>query len=145
MSGKLLLADKARYFFPDFPETDKWLSPADRALAAARIKGVASLGHAKITWADARDTLLDWRLYLHYAMFISISAPFSSLSLFTPTIVSGLGYEGLQAQLFTVPPYAAAFVVTMSLAWFTDKYECRSLGAATALTIGGLAFLLQGI
>lgn len=36
------------------------------------------------------------------------SPPFSSLSLFTPTITAGLGFENLEAQLMTVPPYAAA-------------------------------------
>lgn len=130
--------------FPDFPETDKWLSPEERTIAVARIAGVSSLGHAKITWADARETLLDWRLYLHHFVFVAFSVPFSSISLFTPTIVTGLGYEGLSAQLFTVPPYAIAFVLTMSVAWITDKYEYRSIGAASMLAIGGIGFLLQG-
>ncbi|PSR97082.1 hypothetical protein PHLCEN_2v4363 [Hermanssonia centrifuga] len=88
------------FFFPDFPETAKWLSAEDRQLAIKRIKGVASLGHAKITWKEAKETLTDWRLYLHYLIFISVCVQFSSISFFTPTIVSGLGYEGLKAQLF---------------------------------------------
>ena len=131
-------------YFPDFPETDRWLSPEERALAIARIKDVSSLGHAKITWADARATLLDWRLYLHYIMFVTICVPFSSISLFAPTIVEGLGYEGLDAQLFTVPPYAFAFFATMLCAWVTDKYECRSWGVMSMLAISGIAFLLEG-
>ncbi|EKM51587.1 uncharacterized protein PHACADRAFT_212228 [Phanerochaete carnosa HHB-10118-sp] len=64
---------------------------------------------------------MDWRLYLHHALSISYSVAFSSISLFTPTIVSGLGFEGLVAQLFTVPPYAIAFVVTLFIAWQADK------------------------
>ncbi|CAL1702613.1 unnamed protein product [Somion occarium] len=55
------------YFtFPNFPETETWLSPEERELAIERIKGVASLGHHKIVWKEAKDTLTDWRLYLHY-------------------------------------------------------------------------------
>ena len=130
--------------YPDFPETASWLTPAERALAAARIAGEASLGHAAITWADARATLRDWRLYLHYLVYVAISVPFSSISLFAPTIVAGLGYEGLQAQLFTVPPYAVAFVVTVAVAWQADKREMRSWGAFWSLLIAGVAFLLQG-
>ncbi|KAI0338694.1 MFS transporter [Trametopsis cervina] len=133
------------HFYPDFPETATWLSSADRELAIERIKGVSSLGHAKITWAQARETLLDWRLYLHYFAFISISVPFSSLSLFTPTIVTGLGYEGLQAQLFTVPPYAIAFVVTVLVAWESDRRGMRAYGACASLMIAGITFLLQGV
>ncbi|KAJ3542189.1 hypothetical protein NM688_g5998 [Phlebia brevispora] len=131
-------------FYPDFPETARWLSTEERALAVGRIKGVSSLGHARITWAEAKETLLDARLYLHYLAFIVISVPFSSISLFAPTIVSGLGYEGLQAQLFTVPPYAIAFVVTLTVAWQSDKHEMRCWGAFYSLLIAGVAFLLQG-
>ncbi|THG98012.1 hypothetical protein EW026_g4097 [Hermanssonia centrifuga] len=132
------------FFFPDFPETAKWLSAEERELAVHRIKGVASLGHAKITWQDAKETLTDWRLYLHYLVYISISVPFSSISLFAPTIISGLGYEGLQAQLFTVPPYAIAFVVTVFVAWQSDKREMRSWGTFLSLMIAGVCFLAQG-
>lgn len=140
-----LCAILAFFMFPDFPETAKWLSAEERELAVGRIKGVSSLGHAKITWKEAKQTLLDWRLYLHYLVYISISVPFSSISLFSPTIVSGLGYEGLQAQLFTVPPYAIAFVVTVIVSWQSDKREMRSWGAFFSLLIAGISFLIQGV
>lgn len=132
------------FLYPDFPETARWLSPAERELAVQRIKGVASLGHARITWADARATLLDGRLYLHYLVYIAISVPFSSISLFAPTIVSGLGYAGLDAQLFTVPPYAIAFVVTVLVSWQSDVRGMRSWGAFASLAIAGVSFLAQG-
>ena len=133
------------FYFPDFPENARWLSSEDRELAVERIKGVASLGHHKITWTETRETLTDWRLYLHYIAFIAISSPFSSISLFAPTIVQGLGYEGLEAQLFTVPPYAIAFVVTNTNAYIADKYEKRAWCASGALLIAGVTFLIQGI
>ena len=132
------------FYFPNFPETEKWLSADERELAIERIKGVASLGHDKIVWRDALQTLTDWRLYLHYLVYISISVPFSSISLFAPTIVLGLGYEGLNAQLFTVPPYAIAFVVTVVVSYFSDKYEMRSWGTFGSLVVAGVSFLIQG-
>lgn len=132
------------FFFPDFPETAGWLSSEERQLATERIKGVAALGHAKITWAEAKETLLDWRIYLHYVAYIGLSPPFSSLTLFTPTLVAGLGYEGLTAQLFTVPPFAAAFVMTVLMAWIADKWAVRGWVSFMCLFSGGLAFLIQG-
>lgn len=132
------------FLFPDYPESAPWLSDKERRLATGRIRGVASLGHAKITWTDAKETLLDWRLYFHYLAFTAMSPPFSSLVLFTPTIVNGLGYEGLDAQLFTVPPFAIAFVVTIAVAWFTDQRGLRAKGSFACLLSGGLAFLVQG-
>lgn len=130
--------------FPNFPETEKWLSPSERELAIRRLEGVGSLGHHKIIWSEARATLTDWRLYLHYLAYISVSVPFSSISLFSPTIVSGLGYEGLQAQLFTVPPYAIAFVVTVLVSWISDRQEARSIGALVSMVIAGISFFVQG-
>ncbi|TFY78685.1 hypothetical protein EWM64_g5329 [Hericium alpestre] len=132
------------FFFPDYPETVSWLSPAERELAINRIKGVASLGQSKISWADTKATLLDYRLYLHYLVFVSVSVPFSSVSLFAPTIVSGLGFEGLNAQLFTVPPYAVAFVVTVIVAWISDRYGIWSWGSFASLVLSGVSFLVQG-
>lgn len=132
------------FMFPDFPETARWLSEKERRLAAERIKGIASLGHAKITWADAKATLIDWRLYLHYFAFVAFGVTFSSISLFAPTIVAGLGYQGLDAQLFTVPPYAIAFIVTVLIAWQTDRHGLRSWGCFACLFLAGVAFLVQG-
>jgi len=43
-------------------------------------------------------------------IYFGISTPFSSLSLFTPSITAGLGYKDLTAQLMTVPPYAVACI-----------------------------------
>lgn len=132
------------FFFPDYPETVSWLSTEERELATERIKGVASLGHQAITWVEAKATLKDWRLYVHYLTYITISVPFSSMSLFSPTIVAGLGYEGLDAQLFTVPPYAIAFVVTVTVAWLSDKYEMRSVGTSVSMFIAGVCFIVEG-
>ncbi|EJF62083.1 MFS transporter [Dichomitus squalens] len=132
------------FFFPDYPETVRWLSVGQRELAVARLKGVASLGHYRITWEEAKETLRDYRLYVHYLTYITISVPFSSMSLFSPTIVAGLGYEGLNAQLFTVPPYAIAFVITVAVAWVSDRYEVRALGCSISMFIAGACFVVEG-
>lgn len=60
-------------------------------------------------------------------VYFGISVPFSSLSLFTPTITAGLGYENLQAQLMTVPPYAVAYVVTLAVSWSADHFNAYVL------------------
>lgn len=65
-------------------------------------------------------------------IYFGISTPFSSLSLFTPSITAGLGYENLKAQLMTVPPYAVAYVVTVVVAWSADHFNaCISLLPST--------------
>lgn len=58
-----------------------------------------------------------------YQIYFGISTPFSSLSLFTPSITAGLGFSNLRAQLMTVPPYATAYVVTIAVAWSADHFN----------------------
>ncbi|CAE6360433.1 unnamed protein product [Rhizoctonia solani] len=133
------------FFFPDFPETAKWLSSDERDRVVRRLEGVASTHHSRVSWAEAKQTLLGWRVWVHAIAYITISAPFSSLSLFSPTIVAGLGYEGLDAQLFTVPPYACAYFVTLFLSWFADTRNQRSLVSAGSMAVGAFAFLAQAL
>lgn len=54
-------------FLPDFPDNAKWLTAAEKKLAAERLAFNGSKANAgSMTWQDAKDTLTDWRLYVHY-------------------------------------------------------------------------------
>lgn len=98
------------FFLPDYPETVKWLTDGERALAIKRLENEGSKGHhPSMTWADAKQTLTDWRLYGHYILYFCISPPFASLGFFAPSIVVGLDFADLKAQLMTVPPWAVAY------------------------------------
>ncbi|ROV94274.1 hypothetical protein VMCG_08639 [Cytospora schulzeri] len=130
------------FFLPDYPETVKWLSQEERALALRRLQVEGSKGLLESKWwDDASATLVDWRLWGHYAVYFGISTPFSSLSLFTPSITAGLGYEDLQAQLMTVPPYAVAYVVQILVSWSADRFNSRGMHSAAMATVGACGFL----
>lgn len=65
----LLSAPLVWFFLPDYPESVKWLSEEERALAKERLRFEGSHGSSKgMTWSDAKATLTDWRLYAHYAV-----------------------------------------------------------------------------
>ncbi|KFY84847.1 hypothetical protein V500_08948 [Pseudogymnoascus sp. VKM F-4518 (FW-2643)] len=134
------------FFLPDYPETVKWLSVEERALAVERLRIEGSHGHGQsLTWAQAKETLTDWRLYAHYMIYFGISVPFSSLSLFTPSITAGLGYANLEAQLMTVSPYAVAYVVTILVSWSADHFNARAMHSAVFATIGACAFMASAL
>ncbi|KAL4918633.1 major facilitator superfamily domain-containing protein [Aspergillus aurantiobrunneus] len=134
------------FILPDYPETASWLSPEEKELAARRLEVEGSQGGAKaMSWKDAKEVLLDWRLYAHYLVYFGISAPFSSLSLFAPEITSGLGYSSLRAQLMTVPPWAVAYVVTTAVAWSADHFNSRGLHSAVLSFIGAMGFLASAV
>ena len=97
----------------------------------------------KLSWGEIKDCLTTWRLYVHYIIYMGAGCAVASLSLFSPTIVAGLGYKDLRAQLFTVPPYAVAYVVTFAAAMISDRYKARGLVAGVCCLVSGLAFIIQ--
>ncbi|KAL4803962.1 major facilitator superfamily domain-containing protein [Aspergillus unguis] len=134
------------FILPDYPETASWLSAEEKELAAQRLAIDGSKGGASaMTWKDAKGVLLDWRLYAHYIVYFGISGPFSSLSLFTPSITSGLGYTSLKAQLMTVPPWAVAWVITIAVSGSADHFNSRGLHSAVFSLIGAVGFIASAV
>lgn len=57
------------FLLPDYPESARWLTSDEKALAAERLRLEGSHGHSgNMTWDEAKATLTDWRLYAHYAV-----------------------------------------------------------------------------
>lgn len=55
------------FWLPDYPETASWLTPEEKELAADRLAFNGSHGHTgALSWKDAKRTLTDKRLYIHY-------------------------------------------------------------------------------
>ncbi|KAL1845053.1 hypothetical protein VTK73DRAFT_1216 [Phialemonium thermophilum] len=128
------------FVLPDYPE--EWLRGRDRDIALHRLHVEGSKSHHRsMTWHDVKTTLTDGRLYGHYLIYFCVSVPFSSLSLFTPSITSGLGYVDLKAQLMTVPPYAVAYVVQIFASWSADHFNARGIHSAVFALIGAIGFI----
>lgn len=63
----------------------------------------------------------------------------ASTGAFLPTIVHEFGYSKIQAQLFTVIPYACAFFSMIAIGYLSDHYRSKSwfiLGSLSSCTIG---------
>ncbi|CZS77704.1 unnamed protein product [Fusarium graminearum] len=134
------------FFLPDYPETASWLYAEEKSLASLRLQGsnFDEQGTA-ITWKTAKATLCEGRLWIHYLIFFLASPPFSSFSLFAPSITAGLGYSGLRGQLMTVPPYAVAYVSMMISSYLADKFNARGIVASIAALIGGAGYLASAL
>ena len=73
--------------------------------------------------------------------------PLYAFSLFIPTIIASLGtYSTVNAQLLTIPPYAAAAIATVAIGYVADRTKQRGLCniATSLLAIIGFAMLLSG-
>ncbi|CVL07230.1 related to putative tartrate transporter [Fusarium mangiferae] len=129
------------FFLPSYPEDCNFLTTDEKRLQARRLGELAS-SKQKITWPDAQATLCDYRLYAHYLAYTGIGCLISSLSLFAPTIVEGLGFVGLRAQLFTVPPYALAFICSILSAFVSDHLRVRGPVTFAALSTCCVSFVI---
>lgn len=128
------------FWLPSYPEHVGWLTAEEKELQTRRLGIHGNASEAKINWQDAKSTLTDWKMYFHYLTYFGIGAGVASLSLFSPSLVAGMGYSGLNAQLYTVPPYAAAYGVTLLAAFASDKFKTRGIIAGISFTFGGIAF-----
>lgn len=78
-------------------------------------------------------------MFLPSARYKAYHRRIYSYSLFLPTIIAGLGYKGVIAQLFTVPPNFLGFLSVIGCAYASDKFKCRGpfiIGGAVIAIVG---------
>lgn len=133
----------------DRPETARWLTPAERALAIARVKSERVGQTAVLDGMDRRKLWLGfWNpvvLSTAFVFFLN-NITVQGLSLFTPTIVNTIYPErtAIQKQLATVPPYVVgAFFELLFplLSWRFDRRQVFLVLTAPLVMAGYAVFL----
>ncbi|KAK0719046.1 major facilitator superfamily domain-containing protein [Apiosordaria backusii] len=139
------------FFMPDTPAASRFLTDEERDWALKRMMIDASGSTALETVDEER---FDWywvwmaikspQMWFCAGVWFFLLVPLYSFSLFLPSIVSGMGYTSTTAQLFTVPPNMAGFVVVILTAHFSDKVRNRGgfIAAGTVVGIAGYVMLL---
>ena len=132
----------------DFPDDARFLSDADRARVIRRLKAdkQSSAEHEEFKMAYFWAAVKDWKTWLGAIVYMGADCPLYSFSLFLPTIINDLGYASTKAQLLSVPPYAAAAILTIVVGYVADRTQQRGLCniAVSFLGIVGFAMLLGG-
>lgn len=73
------------------------------------------------------DALKDWKIWVHCLCTTGLYAPLYSFSLFLPTIIRNMGYSRINANLLSVPPYAVACCVTVTMGVLADRKKQRGI------------------
>ncbi|OTB00186.1 hypothetical protein M426DRAFT_15740 [Hypoxylon sp. CI-4A] len=131
---------------PDYPARAKFLSASEKTLAEDRVKergGGFNREHA--TRREVMETVFSPRMLAHYCAYIANVVAQGSFTFFTPTIVTGLGYSSIQAQLLTVPPWVVGFVVAIALSFSADHFDARGWHITIISIVGGLGWLTAGL
>ncbi|KAF2831055.1 MFS general substrate transporter [Ophiobolus disseminans] len=122
-----VLSIVAYFAVSDFPEEAKWLSATERAFVVQRLaaeQGKSDL-EQKINFSAVLESLTDPKTLIAGFMYFGPTMSGYSLAYFIPTIVSTYGYTPIQAQLHSIPPWAAAFGLSMTMAYASDKTKRR--------------------
>ncbi|TLD11714.1 hypothetical protein PspLS_11790 [Pyricularia sp. CBS 133598] len=141
----VIVAFAAYFFIQNYPDTATFLSPAEKRTIHARLAADSDATlDERFNWANVTAALRDPACWLYGLGFHTVSLPLYTLSLFLPTIIANLGYTSAVAQLLTIPPYAFAFITTLTVASLSEKYRRRALPIAgsAALAIVGYIILL---
>lgn len=140
------------FFLPHTPAESKFLTEEEKAGAAARMRldshgaiDADEVAHEEFSWHWVRRAMLNWNTLLLSLNFFAIITPIYSYSLFLPTIIKGLGYTSVKAQLLTVPPNMGAFFTVLLTTWASDKVRMRGpfMLAGCIIAIAGYIMLIS--
>ncbi|KAJ7680719.1 MFS general substrate transporter [Mycena polygramma] len=118
----------AFFILVDFPSTASFLTLEERSFIVWRKKyDNSSVGEEEhFEMRHLVQALLDWQIWLHILIYMSIIGPLYGITLFLPTIISTFGHNVPVSQLLTVPPYVFATLVLYIFAYWSDKVKRRS-------------------
>ncbi|KAI2633537.1 MFS general substrate transporter [Hypomontagnella submonticulosa] len=144
----VLVAAAAYGFIHNYPDTSKFLSEDERKFIHQRLAADSDATRdERFTWGAVVEALRDPNCWFYGLGFHTMSLPLYTLSLFLPTIIANLGYSAATAQLLTVPPYAFAFITTVTVAVLSERFGQRAIfiGGSAIFAAIGYSILLGNI
>ncbi|KAK9368240.1 major facilitator superfamily domain-containing protein [Lipomyces kononenkoae] len=145
----IILAFVAFFFLPDSPETSRFLTEEENHVARARaIRQVGQAGGTRfgsIDFSDVKLALTDPKNWLTALMYFSCNVAFSSLPVFLPTILTQMGFDSIESQGLSAPPYFVSFLVCIGSTWLADRISQRGLVIFILSCIGGTGYVLLAI
>lgn len=138
-----MIALVSYFLIYDYPDTASFLSSAEKETWLARLKVSGDATDIEpFSWQNVNKALSDISVWLYAVQYIGMSLPLYTLSLFLPTIIKNLGYSNAAAQLLTVPPYAFAFLTTISVAHFSFLANLRSPFIVGSCAFAGIGYIV---
>ncbi|EEP79537.1 conserved hypothetical protein [Uncinocarpus reesii 1704] len=130
------------FLIPDFPEDVKWMTEEERAFIKAKLaKDVGDAGRdVSISWKDVIDVVKDYKVLLGGLMYFGMIVPAYGYAYFAPTIIKTYGYSPIKTQLYSIPPWAVAFVFAMLIAYLSDRVKHRFLFAMFPICLAMAGF-----
>jgi sugar phosphate permease len=129
----------------DFPDEATFLSEQDRARVIRRLKmdQQSSAEHEEFKMKYIWMGVKDYKMWLGMIIYMGCDMPLYAFSLFLPSIINQMGYSSTTAQLLSVPPYAAAAILTITIGFIADRTHQRGLCNIIVSFLGIVGFAMQ--
>ncbi|KAG1857897.1 MFS general substrate transporter [Suillus tomentosus] len=135
----VLVAILSFFYMHDYPETAKFLTESERSYIVDVLKqdsnNLSSRFDTRFIW----QAIKDYKTYVQILINIGLLVPGYAIALFSPTIINELGYSAANAQLLSVPPFAAGCIGTIIVGIYSDKHNLRGpyiIGGALVSLVG---------
>ncbi|GFF82231.1 uncharacterized transporter C1002.16c [Aspergillus udagawae] len=132
-----LVAMTCFFTVPGFPEDVQWLSEEERDFILSKLAN------------DVDKVFIGGPMYLGLGVTAYGTSVHSSLSeilttagyaYFSPSTIKTYGHDAIETQLYSIPPWAAAFCISMLIAFLSDKLRHRFIFAIIPMLIAMAGF-----
>ncbi|KAB5581050.1 major facilitator superfamily domain-containing protein [Coniochaeta sp. 2T2.1] len=139
----IVVAAAAYFFIQNYPDTATFITAVERKFILQRLAADSDATHNEgFTWGNVVAALKDPKCWLYGLCFHTTSLPLYTYSLFLPSIINQLGYSAARAQLLTVPPYAVAFIFTLSIATLSERLHKRAIFIIGSAALGSVGYII---
>ncbi|OOO07727.1 major facilitator superfamily MFS_1 [Aspergillus oryzae] len=141
-SPSIVMAPIVWFLLMDSPSTAKFFTNEERTFAVERMETRDTTRKSSLSRAQLFAGLTDYKNYCHACLHFCCNYSFAGLSNFLPTIVHSMGYDSVQAQGLTAPPYFGAFLSSILVAWLSDRYGSRGWILAISASVATVGYAL---
>ncbi|KAH9840889.1 MFS general substrate transporter, partial [Rhodofomes roseus] len=121
----VIIAVSSALVMQDFPDTATFLSSEERTWLLDTLKKDTVSSSKELKHKFLVQALRDPHAYLFAIVNFFIVIPLASFAVFLPTIIVGLGYSSVHAQLLSVPPNIIGSIFTVIVGVASDKAGAR--------------------
>ncbi|KZT60195.1 high-affinity nicotinic acid transporter [Calocera cornea HHB12733] len=129
------------WLLSDSPEKAWYLNDRDREMMKIRQEqDSAYVGDSEMSWAESKRAIKDLKVYLSGFCQLGVDTCLFGFSTFLPVIIQAQSssYTTIHIQLLTVPVYAWAALIYISLAMLSDRINMR---AAIMIPCAGVSII----
>ncbi|KAJ9136537.1 MFS general substrate transporter [Coniochaeta hoffmannii] len=129
--------------FPDKMKNGKnWLFSREKIELAIQRSLTFNTRDAKMEWRQILAALKDPKAWVFFLVNCAFGQATSTVSVFLPSFIAAFGYTNIDAQLFSVIPYAVAFVTLLSLSVFSDRINLKGSFIIVGLTSALIGYIM---